>query len=112
MAKGAVVKHGDVSQRVGVEVIRARGVDVEGGIFDTFDQAVDVGGGEGGGYLILRDLFELEEFFGVTLMKRHGKGITLTPAGQILLRVSREIFIALEDFQSGSEQIFELGISG
>jgi len=29
MAKGAVVKHGDVSQRVGVEVIRARGVDVE-----------------------------------------------------------------------------------
>jgi len=29
MAKGGVVKHGDVSARVGVEVIRARGVDVE-----------------------------------------------------------------------------------
>src|SRR5438477_12602762 len=29
MAKGAVVKHGDVTARVGVEVIRARGVDVE-----------------------------------------------------------------------------------
>src|SRR5579859_2253045 len=29
MAKGGVVKHGDVNSRVGVEVIRARGVDVE-----------------------------------------------------------------------------------
>jgi ferritin-like protein len=29
MAKGDTVKHGDVTQRVGVEVIRARGVDVE-----------------------------------------------------------------------------------
>src|SRR5438045_8210057 len=29
MAKGAVVKHGDVSARVGVEVIRKRGVDVD-----------------------------------------------------------------------------------
>src|SRR5256885_5085633 len=29
MVKAGVVKHGDVSARVGVEVIRARGVDVE-----------------------------------------------------------------------------------
>src|ERR1035437_5850458 len=29
MADNLVVKHGDVTQRVGVEVIRARGVDVE-----------------------------------------------------------------------------------
>jgi len=29
MADNQVVKHGDVTQRVGVEVIRARGVDVE-----------------------------------------------------------------------------------
>jgi len=29
MADNQVVKYGDVTQRVGVEVIRARGVDVE-----------------------------------------------------------------------------------
>lgn len=55
---------------------------------------------------------DLEEFFGMKLMKRHGKGITLTPSGETLLKVAREIFIALEDFQADCKsetQRFSIG---
>lgn len=48
--------------------------------------------------LISRQLRELEEFFGVELVARRGKGLTLTDAGQELVALVREQFRALEDF--------------
>ncbi len=59
-----------------------------------------------------RQINELEEFFGVELMKRHGKGITLTTAGKRLANVAREIFLTLEDFNSDCKsepQKFSIG---
>jgi DNA-binding transcriptional LysR family regulator len=59
-----------------------------------------------------RQINELEEFFGVELMKRHGKGITLTAAGKRLANVAREIFLTLEDFNSNCKsepQRFSIG---
>ena len=59
-----------------------------------------------------RQINELEEFFGVELMKRHGKGITLTAAGKRLANVAREIFAHLEDFNRACKsepQRFSIG---
>lgn len=47
-----------------------------------------------------RQINELEAFFGLTLMQRHGRGIVLSSAGRRLLQISREIFTTLEDFHS------------
>src|SRR5688572_15928996 len=49
--------------------------------------------------LYSRQIKELEEFFGAELMRRKGRGIVLTAAGQRLHSVSREQFAALNDFK-------------
>jgi DNA-binding transcriptional LysR family regulator len=59
-----------------------------------------------------RQITELETFFGVELMKRHGKGIVLTQAGKRLVANAREIFATLEDFRSDCKrepQRFSIG---
>ena len=50
--------------------------------------------------LYSRQVKELEEFFGVELMRRKGRGIVLTPAGQRLHNIAREQFAALSDFKT------------
>ncbi len=47
-----------------------------------------------------RQLKELEEFFGVELMRRSGRGVTLTEAGRRLHVLAREHFAALGDFKA------------
>src|SRR6266850_1622454 len=51
--------------------------------------------------LFSRQIKELEEFFGTELLRRKGRGIALTPAGERLNSVARECFAALLDFKSG-----------
>ena len=51
--------------------------------------------------LFSRQVKELEEFFGAELMRRKGRGIVLTPAGERLSVVARECFASLLDFKSG-----------
>lgn len=50
--------------------------------------------------LYSRQVKELEEFFGAELMRRKGRGIVLTPAGQRLHSIAREQFAALSDFKT------------
>jgi DNA-binding transcriptional LysR family regulator len=52
--------------------------------------------------LISRQIGELEEFFGVELTRRRGKGIEATPAGIDLARQIRLHLQGLEDFKSNS----------
>jgi DNA-binding transcriptional LysR family regulator len=52
-----------------------------------------------------RQINELESFFGVELMKRHGKGVVLTTAGKRLAKTAREIFVELEDFTADSKSV-------
>jgi DNA-binding transcriptional LysR family regulator len=61
-----------------------------------------------------RQIKELEDFFRVTLVERHGKGIRLTPSGRELARISRFFLLGLSNFQRGSlaeEQTYRLGAS-
>ena len=51
--------------------------------------------------LFSRQIKELEEFFGAELMRRKGRGIALTAAGERLNVVARECFASLLDFKSG-----------
>lgn len=46
-----------------------------------------------------KHLSELEEFFGVDLTRRNGRGVQLTEAGRELLHIAREEFRALEEFR-------------
>jgi DNA-binding transcriptional LysR family regulator len=50
--------------------------------------------------LYSRQIKELEEFFGAELIRRKGRGIVLTSAGQRLHGIAREQFAALSDFKS------------
>jgi DNA-binding transcriptional LysR family regulator len=50
--------------------------------------------------LFSRQVKELEEFFGTELMRRKGRGVVLTPAGERLNVVARECFASLWDFKS------------
>jgi len=50
--------------------------------------------------LYSRQVKELEEFFGAELMRRRGRGIALTAAGERLNAVARDCFAALGDFKS------------
>ena len=52
--------------------------------------------------LISRQLRELEEFFAVELVKRHGKGLVLTEAGTRLAALVREQFGSLEEFRNSA----------
>jgi DNA-binding transcriptional LysR family regulator len=49
--------------------------------------------------LYSRQVKELEEFFGVELMRRMGRGIALTAAGTRLHTIAREHFASLSDFK-------------
>ena len=49
--------------------------------------------------LYSRQVKELEEFFGVELMRRKGRGIVLTAAGERLHTIAREHFASLSDFK-------------
>ena len=51
--------------------------------------------------LFSRQIKELEEFFGAELMRRKGRGIALTAAGERLNALARECFASLLDFKSG-----------
>ena len=49
--------------------------------------------------LFSRQIKELEEFFGVELVRRKGRGIALTSAGERLHQLAREQLLALSDFK-------------
>jgi len=50
--------------------------------------------------LFSRQIKELEEFFGTELIRRKGRGVVLTEAGERLNVIARESFGSLADFQS------------
>ena len=61
-----------------------------------------------------RQIKELEDFFRVKLVERHGKGIRLTANGKELARISRFFLLGLSNFQRGclaEEQTFQIGAS-
>lgn len=51
--------------------------------------------------LFSRQIKELEEFFGTELIRRKGRGIVLTEAGQRLRLIARECAVQLTDFRHG-----------
>ena len=55
--------------------------------------------------LFSRQIRELEEFFGVELKRRHGKGIVITDAGRRLAQLTRAHLLGLEDFQREARQM-------
>lgn len=48
-----------------------------------------------------RQLKELEDFFQIALVERHGKGVRLTAHGKELARISRFFLLGLSNFQRG-----------
>lgn len=61
-----------------------------------------------------RQIKELEDFFRIKLIERHGKGTRLTPNGKELARISRFFMLGLSNFQRGcltKEQTFRIGAS-
>lgn len=54
--------------------------------------------------LLSRQLRELEEFFGVEITARRGRGLVFTEPGQRLVALVREQFRSLQDFRSACEQ--------
>jgi len=64
--------------------------------------------------LYSRQIKELEDFFRVRLVERHGKGTRLTTAGRELARISRFFMLGLSNFKRGclaEEQTFRIGAS-
>jgi DNA-binding transcriptional LysR family regulator len=55
--------------------------------------------------LYSRQIRELEEFFGVELKRRQGKGIVITEAGRRLAQLTRTHLLGLEDFQRDVHQM-------
>ena len=47
-----------------------------------------------------RQIKELEEFFGVKLTLKKGRGLALSGAGEELVKISREYFSAMEEFKA------------
>src|SRR5438477_11396003 len=61
-----------------------------------------------------RQIKELEDFFRIHLVERHGKGVRLTINGRELARISRFFMLGLSNFQRGclaEEQTFRIGAS-
>lgn len=61
-----------------------------------------------------RQIKELEDFFRIKLVERHGKGIRLTTNGKELARISRFFMLGLSNFHRGcltEEQMFHIGAS-
>lgn len=62
--------------------------------------------------LISRQVKDLEEFFGVELIRRSGRGIQLTAKGRELAGAIRESFVALSQFQDACQnnrQTYSIG---
>ena len=55
--------------------------------------------------LYSRQVKELEEFFGAELVRRKGRGIVLTEAGERLNVLARECFASLLDFKSACKKL-------
>src|SRR5688572_1356102 len=61
-----------------------------------------------------RQIRELEDFFSIRLIERHGKGTRLTGNGKELARISRFFMLGLSNFQRGclaEEETFRIGAS-
>jgi DNA-binding transcriptional LysR family regulator len=61
-----------------------------------------------------RQLKELEDFFQIALVERHGKGVRLTASGKELARISRFFLLGLSNFQRGclaEGQTYRIGAS-
>ncbi len=61
-----------------------------------------------------RQIKELEDFFTVKLIERHGKGVRFTSNGKELARISRFFLLGLSNFQRGcsaEQQTFQIGAS-
>jgi len=59
-----------------------------------------------------RQIKELEDFFEVPLLERHGKGVRLTAQGTELARISRFFLLGLSNFQRGcvaEDQVYRIG---
>jgi len=54
--------------------------------------------------LFSRQIKELEEYFGVELVRRSGRGVVLTKAGEHLFIIAREHLAALADFKAECNQ--------
>src|SRR5512136_216027 len=52
--------------------------------------------------LFSRQVKELEEFFGVELVRRKGRGVALTASGERLHLLAREQLLALSDFKKAA----------
>ena len=61
-----------------------------------------------------RQMKELEDFFQIALVERHGKGVRLTAHGKELARISRFFLLGLSNFQRGclaEGQTYRIGAS-
>jgi len=61
-----------------------------------------------------RQIKELEDFFRIRLIERHGKGTRMTGSGKELARISRFFMLGLSNFKRGclaGEQTFRIGAS-
>jgi len=61
-----------------------------------------------------RQIKELEDFFSIKLIERHGKGVRFTANGKELARISRFFLLGLSNFQRGclaEQQAFQIGAS-
>jgi molybdate transport repressor ModE-like protein len=47
----------------------------------------------------------LEDYFGVSLLERHGRGVQLTEAGQLLAQKIRTVFVSVEEMKEAVENI-------
>src|SRR5262245_23469409 len=59
-----------------------------------------------------RQIKELEDFFGVKLVERQGRGVRLTGNGKELARISRFFLLGLSNFQRGclgEERTYRIG---
>ena len=60
---------------------------------------------------VTKHIKELEEQLGTSLFKRHGSNITLTPAGEILVKHARQIFKSYETLENELAQLSD-SVSG
>ena len=70
---------------------------------DAGSIAAVAGGDPNRASLISRQIRELEEFFGVGLVRRRGRGLELTRAGRDLAALGRENFRGLADFAASCD---------
>src|SRR5437899_7857894 len=85
---------------------------VEVGATGSIAQAA--GGDPGRQSQYSRQIKELEDFFRIPLIERHGKGVRFTSHGKELARISRFLLMGLSNFQRGclgEEKTYHIGAS-